>query len=92
MDKFLETYDLPARKRRSEQIVISNAIEAVIKILPTNESPGADRFTDGLYRKFKEDVVSILILSQKIEQEDTSKLILRGQHYLDIKTKQRHYK
>ena len=53
MDKFLEKYNLP--KLNQEEIenlirsITSTEIEAIIKNLSTNESPGADAFTGEFY-------------------------------------------
>ena len=58
MDKFLERCNLP--RLNQEEIenmnrpVTSNAIETVIKSLPTNKSPGPDGFTDEFYQTFRE--------------------------------------
>ena len=73
-DKFLEKYNLP----KVNQEVIENLtrpiknmeIEAVIKNLPTNKSPGPDSFTGKVYQKFSEELTSILLkLLQKIAEE-----------------------
>ena len=53
MDKFLEKYNLP--KLNQEEIenlirsITSTEIEAIIKNLSTNESPGSDAFTGEFY-------------------------------------------
>ena len=74
MDKFSEKYNFP--KLNQEEIenlnrpITSIEIEAVIRNLPANKSPGPDGFTAELYQKFREELTPILLkLFQKIAEE-----------------------
>ena len=56
MDAFLETYNLPkVNQEESENLngeIIPSVIEAVIKKLPSNKSPGPDGLTGEFYQTF----------------------------------------
>ena len=76
MDKFWERYNfLRLNQEELENInrpMTSNEIEAVIKNLPTNKSPGPNGFTGEFYQTFREELTPILLkLFQKIAEGRT---------------------
>ena len=81
MDRFLEKFNLPRLNQKEIEImnnpITSSEIEAVIKNLPKNKSPGPDGFTGELYQAFREEQMPILLkLSKNCRGSNTSKLVL----------------
>ena len=62
MDRCLVKFNLPRLNKEETEImknqITSTEIEAVIKNLPKNKSPGPDVFTGKVYQTFKELVLS----------------------------------
>ena len=74
MDGFIEKFSLPRQNREEIEImnnpITSTEMEAVIKSLPKNKSPGLDGFTGEFYQTFREELMPILLkLFQKISEE-----------------------
>ena len=76
MDRFLEKFSLPRLNQEEIQFmynpITSTEMEAVIKNLPKNKSPGPDGFTGEFYQTLREELMPILLnLFQKVAEEGT---------------------
>ena len=74
MDRFLEKLILLRLNQEEIEImnnpITSTEVEAVIKNLPKNKSPGPDGFTGEFYQTFREELMtSLLKLFQKMAEE-----------------------
>ena len=69
MNRFLEKFNLPRLNQEEIEImnnlIISTEIEAVIKHLPKNKSPGPDGITGEFYQPFREELMPVFLNSFK---------------------------
>ena len=76
MDRFLEKFNLLRLNQKEIEIMnnptTSTEMEAVIKSLPKNKTPGPDGFTGKFYQTFREELMPVFLkLFQKIGEEGT---------------------
>ena len=73
MNRFFKKFNLPRLNQGEREImnnpITSTEIEAAIKNLPKHKSPGPDGFTGEFYQTFREELMTILKLFQKIAEE-----------------------
>ena len=96
MDRFLQKFNLPRLNQEEIEImknpITSTKIEAVIKNLPKNKSPGPEGFTGEFYQTFREEIMLIFIkVFQKIAEKGILPNSLQGYHHPDTKTRQRQH-
>ena len=76
MNRFLQKLSLPRMNQEEIEImtntIASTEMEAVIKSLPKNKTPGPEGFTGKFYQTFREELMPVFLeLFQKIGEEGT---------------------
>jgi hypothetical protein len=76
MDRFLDTYDYPKLNQQDinhlNRAITQTEIEAAIKSLQKNKSPGSEGFSAEFYQTFRKALIPILLkLFHEIEREET---------------------
>ena len=75
MDRFLDKFNLLRLNQEKIEIMnnsTSTEIEAMIKNLPKNKSPGPDGFTREFYQMFREELMLILpkLFFKKLQRKE----------------------
>ena len=74
MDRFLEKFNLPRLNQEEREImnnpVTSTEIEAVIKNLPKNKTPGPDGFTGEFYQTLRRANVYLSKTLKKLQRKE----------------------
>ena len=69
MHNLIEKYNLPRLTQKETEnlnrTITSNEIEAVIKKLPKNKTPGPDGFTSEFYQTYREDIIPFSLVFKK---------------------------
>ena len=75
IDKFLETYNLPRLNHEETENLngptTSQEFQPIIRNLPKEKNPGLDCFSNEFYQTFKELMLILLKIIQKIEEKGT---------------------
>ena len=65
MNRFLEKFNLPRLNQEEIEIInnpiTSTEIDAVVKNIPENKSPGPDGFTGEFYQIFRKELMPVLL-------------------------------
>ena len=75
-DRFLNKFNLPRLNQEEIEImnnpITSTEIEAIIKNLPKNKSPGPDGFTGEFYQTLREEIMPIFLklFQKKLQRKE----------------------
>ena len=95
-EQILRISNLPRLNHKETEnfnrLISSEVVETVNKNSPQNRSPGPDGFTMWILPIIQRFNTYLSISSNKLKKKKYFLLILLGQHYPDIKTRQGHHK